>query len=198
MAAANRARPHARAAHRRPRTAARRLKPVAENAAHRLQLARPPRARRHVSLRPHGGLHGRPRRVVRRAGRRERRDIAVPRGAPLPIPGRPHPEHRSGVRCPSGPSRSSSRRPPRRWYRTARAPSSGSSTSRRRRSPFPFWLSIFGPFYALLALRDVFFLGPLHPILHSHRWWSLHKVHHARSLRSLRSPCTPSTSTCPT
>ena len=43
---------------------------------------------------------------------------------------------------------------------------------------FSFWLSIFGPFYALLALRDVFFLGPLHPILHSRRWWSLHKVHH--------------------
>ena len=41
-----------------------------------------------------------------------------------------------------------------------------------------FWLSIFGPFYALLALRDVFFLGPLHPILHSRRWWDLHKVHH--------------------
>ena len=43
---------------------------------------------------------------------------------------------------------------------------------------FSFWLSIFGPFYALLGLRDVFFLGPLHPILHSRRWWSLHKVHH--------------------
>ena len=43
---------------------------------------------------------------------------------------------------------------------------------------FSFWLSIFGPFYALLALRDVFFLGPLHPILHSRRWWDLHKVHH--------------------
>ena len=41
-----------------------------------------------------------------------------------------------------------------------------------------FWLSIFVPFYALLALRDLFFLGPLHSRLHTPRLWRLHKLHH--------------------
>ena len=39
-----------------------------------------------------------------------------------------------------------------------------------------YWFSTFVPFYALLALRDVFFLGPLHPLLHSPRWYHLHKL----------------------
>jgi hypothetical protein len=50
-----------------------------------------------------------------------------------------------------------------------------------------FWLSTFAPFYSLLALRDVFFLWPLHPTLHSPRWYHLHKLHHepTKSAQSL-------------
>ena len=39
-----------------------------------------------------------------------------------------------------------------------------------------FCISIFGPFYALLALRDLCFLGPLHPLLHRPRWYRLHRL----------------------
>ena len=50
-----------------------------------------------------------------------------------------------------------------------------------------FWLSIFGPFYALLVLRDLCFMGPLHPLLHRPRWYGLHKRHHepTKSAQSL-------------
>lgn len=50
-----------------------------------------------------------------------------------------------------------------------------------------FWLEIFVPFYILLALRDVFFLWPLHPMLHSARFYPLHKLHHepTKSAQSL-------------
>jgi len=41
-----------------------------------------------------------------------------------------------------------------------------------------FWSEVFVPFFALLLLRDVFFLGPLHRLLHSKRWYHLHKLHH--------------------
>ena len=50
-----------------------------------------------------------------------------------------------------------------------------------------FWLSIFVPFYLLLALRDVFFLAPLHARLHTPQWYHLHKLHHepTKSAQSL-------------
>jgi hypothetical protein len=50
-----------------------------------------------------------------------------------------------------------------------------------------FWCSVFAPFYALLALRDVFFLGPLHSRMHTPRWYFLHKLHHepTKSAQSL-------------
>ena len=53
---------------------------------------------------------------------------------------------------------------------------------------FAFWGSIFVPFYALLVLRDVFFLGPLHSRLHNKpQWYHLHKLHHqpTKSAQSL-------------
>ena len=50
-----------------------------------------------------------------------------------------------------------------------------------------FWLSVFAPFYMLLLLRDVFFLGPLHSRLHTPRWYHLHRLHHepTKSAQSL-------------
>ena len=42
-----------------------------------------------------------------------------------------------------------------------------------------FWMDVFGPFYILLVLRDVFFLFPLHTLMHaSPFWYSWHKMHH--------------------
>jgi len=40
-----------------------------------------------------------------------------------------------------------------------------------------FWSEVFVPFYALLVLRDVVFLAPLHGLLHN-RWYAWHKLHH--------------------
>ena len=102
--------------------------------------------------------------------------------------------NRSGARCPSGPSRSSSRRPPRRWYRTARAQSSDSSTSRRRRSHSPLALDLRALLRAARTPRRLLPRAappdpPLSPLV------DLHKVHHEPT--KSRSPCTPSTSICP-
>ncbi|GMI13863.1 hypothetical protein TrVE_jg10925 [Triparma verrucosa] len=41
-----------------------------------------------------------------------------------------------------------------------------------------FWSSIFAPFYLLLVLRDVFFLAPLHRLMHTKKYYHLHKLHH--------------------
>lgn len=76
-----------------------------------------------------------------------------------------------------------------------------------------FWLSIFAPFNALLALRDVVFLAPLHRLLHQPRWYrgraeskhSLRRAHvgiistasTTRSARTRRA-CTRSTSSSST
>lgn len=50
-----------------------------------------------------------------------------------------------------------------------------------------FALSVFGPFYLLLLLRDLFFLAPLHSRLHEPRWYHLHRLHHepTKSAQSL-------------
>lgn len=43
---------------------------------------------------------------------------------------------------------------------------------------FPFLGENFGLFYLILILRDVFFLWPLHGLMHTRRWYFLHKTHH--------------------
>jgi hypothetical protein len=43
------------------------------------------------------------------------------------------------------------------------------------------WAQIFVPFFALLVLRDVFFLGPLHSLMHTKKYYHLHKLHHEQT-----------------
>lgn len=43
---------------------------------------------------------------------------------------------------------------------------------------FKCWGEIFIPFYTLLLLRDLFFLYPLHSLMHTPKYYHLHKLHH--------------------
>lgn len=46
---------------------------------------------------------------------------------------------------------------------------------------FECWREIFIPFFALLVLRDAVFLGPLHALLHTKKYYHLHKLHHEQT-----------------